>query len=224
MDKCFKSMIRVFFNIMTAIMLFIFPATVFASAAPESVNNMEAAEIPSRIIITDYFIEGGGLVAGETNSAVFVLRNTSMSSKVTSVLLTGWIDNEAPAEFDSTNQIYVPSIPPGGESSVEIKIYTNAVDLTSINSIAAGFTVSYNDEESQIMRSDDVCVRLPVLHVPSAIIDEANLLWQAPALSAIDKFLNAKYTQTLCITGLIVCSIGSIIKLLIMFKKLRFQR
>ena len=212
-----KKINRVIVTLFIVMQMFVFTVHISADEGKQAV-------IPSRIIINDYFIDGGGLVAGEISAAVLVLRNTSKTSTVSSLLLTGWIDSEAPAEFYGTNQIYVPAIPPSGDTSVELEIYTNNVDLSSINSISAGFIIDYKDEESEIERSTNISIRLPILRKTQSAIDEADMNWMEPETSTLYELMNADYMQKIYITGFIVCCLGSIVMIMVKLKVLRFKR
>ena len=154
---------------------------VFQTAFFSSGYITPAAERPpvsvNRVMISDYYVVGGGLVAGEINTAVFILKNTGETSWVTSLLLTGWIDSGAPVDFDGTNQVYVPYIMPRGEVAVEFTYYTKNVDLTLIDTISAGFAINYGDEGSGAERVNNVSFRPPILYVsPSRPHEAANTI------------------------------------------------
>jgi len=171
---------------------------------------------PSRVVIADYTIEGGGLAAGETVTAEFKLRNTGASASVSSVLVTGWIDTAAPVEFIGVNQAYVASIPPRGESVVRFTYYTRDVDLSGVGSVSAGFAIAYGDEGSASERTNNVSVRLPVLHSDAARVSESDFYWLEPQASALDTFLYSERMQLVYAAGL-SCS-GAFILILFVFK------
>jgi len=181
-------------------------------------------DVPSRVIITDFFIEGGGLEAGGISMAVFMLKNTSETANVNSVLLTGSIDTTAPLELVGTNQAYVRLIPPGGEVEVEFEYYTRNVDLTSIDCISVGFTIHYGDEGTGVERMNSVTLRLPVLRNANTAVDEADMLWPVPQDSALDEFLYSRLMQAAYAAGLVICCVGIAVLLLFKMGILRFKR
>jgi len=194
------------------LMLSFHPRVSAAEESPEASSGSDA--VPSRVIIEDLYVEGGGLTAGEAGTAVFVLRNTSVTTSVTGVLVSGWIGEGEPVEFDGVNQAYVPLISPGGEASVEFKYLTGNVDLTSTTSISAGLTISYKDEGSGIDRTNNVSVRLPVLNKSYTAVSEADMRWPEPVTTAFDAFLASRFMQAIYLIGLFGCCTGSVVILL----------
>jgi len=191
------------------------------SAAAENTGVSPGSDaVPSRVIIADLYVEGGGLTAGETCTAVFVLKNTSETSGVTGVLVSGWIGDGEPVEFDGVNQVYVPFISPGSEASVEFMYFTGNVDLASTTGITAGFTISYKDEGAGIDRTNNVSVRLPVLHKSYTAVSEADMRWPEPVTTAFDAFLTARFMQAIYLIGLVFCCTGSVFLLLLKKKTL----
>ena len=180
--------------------------------------------VPSRVIIVDHFIMGGGLAAGETGTAVFILRNTSETHNVSGVLVSGWIGDGEPVEFAGVNQAYVPLILPGGEVSVEFEYSTGNVDLTSIKSFSAGFTISYKDEGSGTDRTNYVSVRLPVFSNSYTAVSDADMRWPTPVVSSADAFLATRFMQVVYMIGLIACLAGSLVLLLYKTELLRGKR
>jgi len=169
---------------------------------------------PGRVLITDFFVMGGGLVAGETSTVVFVLENTGEAG-VNSVVLTGWIDPAAPVEFTGTNQVYVGSIAPGGEASAMFEYYTRNVDLTALHSISAGFTISYGDEAVWAERSNSVAVRLPVLRGARTTVGEEDMRWSEPYISRMAELLTSRAMQALYAGGFVLCSVLAALILLL---------
>jgi hypothetical protein len=173
--------------------------------------------IPSRVMIADYYIEDGGLVAGEVSKATFIIRNMSRTSNVTSVFLSGWIDSAAPVEFIGTNQAYVEIINPSQEIAVVFEYYTRNVDMTAIGTVAAGFTIHYSDDAiAGHERSNSVSVRLPVLRGARTAIDEEDMQWPAPWVSDGERFLSANIMQAVYAAGFVFSVIWII--LLVLFK------
>ena len=197
-------LIKTFIAVPAVLLLFAFPAAV--SAAGETVQTTPA----SRVLIDEYYVIDGGLVAGKTSTAVFMLKNTGVTANVNSVLITGWIETGAPVEFTGSNQAYVPVIPPGGLVAVEIEYSTKNVDLTSIESVSAGFTISYGDEGSGVERTNSVSLRLPVSGGRNVVISEEDMHWTAPGDSALDGLLYSENMQLIYAAGLAICCLGVI--------------
>jgi len=196
--------------------LIVRPASAFGQIYSIESATAEPMTPPSRVIITDYSIEGGGLAAGETVTAEFTLRNTGASAYVNSILVTGWIDTAAPVEFIGVNQAYVASIRPRGEAVVRFTYYTRDVDLSGVGSVPAGFSIAYGDEGSASERTNNVSVRLPVLHTEAARVSEADFYWPEPQASTLDTFLYSERMQLVCAAGLAFC--GMLILILLIYK------
>jgi len=113
-----NKLIKTVFTVLAITLVLAFPATVSAEEEPDQ---MAPA---SRVLIDEYYIIDGGLSAGRTSTAVFLLKNTGVTASVNSVLITGWIETGAPVEFAGSNQVYVPLIPPGGIIAVEVEYST----------------------------------------------------------------------------------------------------
>jgi len=185
-----------------------------SAAGENSGVSPESDAVPSRVIIEDLYVEGGGLAAGKPGTAVIVLRNTSATASVTGLLVSGWIGDGEPVEFEGVNQVYVPFMAPGGNASVDFKYLTGNVDLTSTTSISAGFTISYKDEGSGIDRTNNVSVRLPVLNKSYTAVSEADMRWPEPVTTAFDAFLASRFMQIIYLMGLIGCCTGIVVLLL----------
>lgn len=182
----------------------------------EPVTELEHVRMaaPSRVIISDFLVVGGGLSAGETSTVVFVLRNTGQYADINSVVLTGWIDSDAPVSFVDTNQAYAGRIPPGEEIFVMIDYYTRNVNLTALKSVPVGFNISYGDEATNSERTSSVTVLLPVLHGAVTVVNEEEMHWVLPHVSNFDEFMSSRIMQTVYVTVLVVCIILIILKLL----------
>lgn len=173
--------------------------------------------IPSRVMITDYFVEGGGFVAGEIRKVTYIVKNMSNVSNVTSVLLIGWIDTVTPVEFTGTNQDYIEIIPPKEEVEFVFEYYTRNVDMTAISNVSAGFTIYYCDDAlGGSERTNSVSVKLPVLHGTRSMIDEEYMKWATPSVSRLDRLMSSKLMQALYAACFVWCSIW--ILLLMLFK------
>jgi len=197
-----RKLIKAVFTALAIIMVFTFPAAVSAREEPDQM-------IPaSRVMIDEYYVVDGGLIAGKTSTAVLMLKNTGLMANVNSVLITGWIETEAPVEFAGSNQVYVPLIPPGGIVAVEIEYNTKNVDLTSIESISAGFTISYGDEATGVERTNSVSLRLPVSGVRNAGVNEGDMHWTAPGDSVLNELLYSRSMQLVYAAGLVICCAG----------------
>ena len=208
---------------MVVLLVFSFPAQVLADEDDPEVTP-ESNAVPSRVIVADHYIEGGGLAAGETGTAVFVLKNTSETSNVSGLLVSGWIADGEPVEFDGVNQAYVPLLLPGSQTAVELKYFARNVDMTTVRSVSVGLTVSYKDEGSGIDRTNNISLRLPVIHTSYPAVSEADMRWQTPAVSAFDEYLTSRLMQVVYMAGLIICFAGSVILLLFKTKVLRYKR
>jgi len=178
----------------------------------------------SRVIISDYHIVGDGLVSGKQCTLVIRLQNVSGVENVNSVLVTGWIEAGAPVEFVGVNQAYIPRILPGDEADMEFEYYTKHVDLSSIDSISAGFTILYSDEGSGTERTNSVSLRLPVSSGTDSAFDETDMRWPEPGHSALDEFLYSTFMQTVYIAGIIFCCVCVVILLLNKARVARFMR
>jgi len=221
-------MIRIKKIICLLIAAFMLACPVLAVSVADFDPDEESDEAPrrfsptSRVMITDYSIRGGGLVAGEVSEVMFVLKNTGRWATVNSVLLTGWIESIAPVEFTGTNQIFIESIPAGGEVAVIFEYYTKNVDLTALRSVSAGFNISYGDEAVGAERSNSVSVRLPVLRGARTTIDEDDMRWSVPQASRRDQLLYSRLMQAAYAGGFIFCGVWIII--IILFKLGVFKR
>jgi len=205
--------------LMLALMLAL-PTTAHAYAAPAE----DDAKPASRVVVSGYSVADGGLEAGRASTASITLHNTAKTAVVSSLLVTGWVETGAPVEIVGVNQVYVPLIRPDGEATVEFDYYTKNVDLASIDTISAGFTITYYDEGSAVERTNSVSLRLPVLESSRAAVDEAEMRWREPTPSSIDRFLNSNLMQLLYFTGLAVCAAGIAILVLLKLKSARWWR
>ena len=210
---------NLFIILMISAFLFIRPAAAYGLTLPTEPAAVESMAPPSRVVIADYAVEGGGLAAGKTVTAEFTLRNTGASAYVNSVLVTGWIDSASPVEFIGVNQAYVASIRPRGEAVVRFTYYTRDVDLSGVGSISAGFAITYGDEGSAVERTNNVSVRLPVLRADAARWDESDFYWPEPQDTALDTFLYSRRMQFVYAAGL-ACS-GFFILVLFVLKASR---
>jgi len=202
-----RKLIKTVFTVLATTLVFTFPAAVSAHEEPEQM-------IPaSRVMIDEYYVVDGGLIAGKTSTAVFMLRNTGVTASVNSVLITGWIETEAPVEFAGSNQVYVPLIPPGGIVAVEVEYSTKNVDLTSIESISAGFTIAYGDEGTGVERTNSVSLRLPVSGGRNAGVNEEDMHWTEPGDSVLDVLLYSQGMQFVYAAGLVFCCAGVVVLL-----------
>ena len=156
---------------------------------------------PSRVLITDYSVRGGGLMAGEVSTAVFTLTNMSSETAVNSVLITGWIEAAAPVEFTRTNQVYVARIPPGGEATVVFEYYTRHVDMTAIGTVSVGFSIAYSEEEGGTERSNNVSLRLPVQRGARTTVRDDDMEWPMPWVSDFDRLLASRAMQMVYVGG-----------------------
>lgn len=194
----------------------------------ENVENVENDEddedvkvqkkfIPSRAMITDYFVEGGGLAAGKVSKVTFKLKNMSRTSNITSVLLIGWIDSSAPVEFTGINQAYVEIIFPSEEVEIVLEYYAKNVDMTAIGNVSAGFAIYFHDDAlNGNERINNVSVKLPILHGARNTIAEEYMQWSTPSVSRLDRMLTSNIMQAMYAAGLVCCSIW--ILLLMFFK------
>jgi len=196
---------RTVIAVLATMLVYAFPAAVSAS---EGTDQMIPA---SRVMIDEYYVVDGGLIAGKTSTAVFMLKNTGVTASVNSVLITGWIETEAPVEFAGSNQVYVPLIPPGGIVAVEVEYSTKNVDLTSIESISAGFTISYGDEGTGVERTNSVSLRLPVSGGRNAGVSEEDMRWTEPGDSVLDVLLYSQGMQFVYAAGLVICCAGIVV-------------
>lgn len=216
-------MIRLKKTLCLIITAFIFAFPILSADYNDMENQSEesikipSGSIPSRVIITDYSVEGGGLEAGKVCTVTFIIENTSKVSNVTSVLMTGWIDSVAPVEFAETNQVYVDTIVPGEKVSVVFKYYVKKVDMKAIGNVSAGFTIYYNDEALAMHeRTNSISVKLPVLHGEKTTIDEEYMQWSTPLVSNRERLLSSNIMQALYAAGFVFSCIW--IVLLILFK------
>jgi len=170
---------------------------------------------PSRVIITDFWVDGGGLAAGETSAVVFALHNTGVDY-VYSVILTGWIEPASPVTFTETNQIYVGSIAPFGETFVTVEYFTSYVDLTALRSVPAGFTINYADTATDIERTNSVTVLLPVVRGLRTAVYEGDMQWDEPHISQVDEFLTSSTMQAVYLGIFTLCA--ALIMVLLLFK------
>ena len=194
------------------------PAT---ARADEDGASATPAVPAGRVIVADYFVSGGGLKSGATCTVTYVLYNTSKTSSVTGVLVSGWVENGAPVDLVGVNQVYVPRIPPENEIMIEFEYYAKNVDLTAIDSYSAGLTISYIDEGSKTERTNSVSLRLPVSDGGYSAVYGVDWRWQTPEPSALSGLMNSRPMQLVYLAGFVACCAGIALLLL---GKLRASR
>ena len=214
-------MIKKYICVLIAMIIFSVP--VFANEigydelmGPSYIDETTRMASPGRVIITDFYIMGGGLIPGETSTAVFLLQNKGQNSYVNGVLLTGWIDSAAPVEFADTNQVYAGRMEPGAEVTITFEYYTRKVDLTAFRGVYAGFAISYGDEATNSVLTNNVSFSLPVLSTSRVMIDEEDMKWAVPHTSNIDEFLSSGIMQAVYAGVFVLCTIWII--LIFLFK------
>ncbi len=147
-------------------------------------HNAFAAQqiVPARIIVNDCIVENGGLMTGSDGKVSFMLKNTSTTQSVYSVLVTAQWQNIAspPAEFGGVNQIYIDEIKPSEIDSATFKIKTKTVDLTSADNIKCVLAISYYTKVSEL--------------VPGPL-DETGQLTGFISGNAFDSFVNTVTVQ-----------------------------
>lgn len=195
----------------TAVALLLsFPAWAQIGQVADSPEAGSAGEIQgslsgtTRVIVTKFEIEGGGIVAGATSDIVYTIKNTSATNPVHSVLVAWWSDSVAPLDFVETNQAYVPLIEPLEEVQVTFTVRARPVDLSSSDSIASSLAIHYS-AYGQSDRTNNVMVRLPVYQDPSDTTElevEESWQWPAPRSSG---FLNSRLVKITSLGGFGLC-------------------
>jgi hypothetical protein len=220
MFKSVKLLKRILAAVLAVLFVFllafpVFAATIDIEDEPDETAVSRRVFPPSRVIITDYFVTGDGLSAGEVSTVTFVLRNMSWVSAVNSVLLTGWIESAAPVEFTGSNQVYIDAIPPRGERLAVFEYYTRHVDMTAISTVSAGFAIVYSDDAG-IERTSNVSVRLPVLRGARTTVSEDDMQWPTPWVSDRNSFLASRLMQIAYAGGFVFCV--ALIIIIMLFK------
>jgi len=208
--------ILIFLTIMMSTVALAEPHEDYDEYYDNEIEETETMTPPSRVIVVDHSVEGGGLVAGEISTVLLRLQNTSDYYGINSVLLTGWIESGAPVEFTATNQVYAGRIAPGGEIIVELMYYTQNVDLTAIASVTVGFAINYGDEATSVERVSNVSINLPVLRGLRTTVEEVDMIWEAYYPSRVNVILSSREMQIVYLGLLVVSLLLSIV--LILFK------
>ena len=182
------------------------------SASEISVPEEPVYSPPSRIIVTAYSAEGGGLTPGNSCAVTIELQNTSAISRVNSVLITGWIDSSAPVHFAETNQAYITTIPPNGTAYAEFIYYTEKIALSAVESVNAGFNIYYSDEVAGADRTNNVSVRIPVLYEKTDT--EKEIRWQDPPAAGVEALLFSARMQPIYSAVTVFCLFGVVLSLL----------
>lgn len=222
--KCLKSKIFLFITFI-CVLLPLFEIQISAS---------DLQYIPSRVIVTDCIVDEGGLEPNSVKTVSFMLKNTSTSQSVYSVLVTAQWKNTttSPTEFVNINQYYIEEIKPHEIVSADFEIRTKAVELSSANSIQCSLVISYytvntyteNDgtetptlKKYSELYANEVLVQIPVLqdaehnHVIESFEDTSNNI--AGSNSSIFS-LNLSSRQKIYISGFFVCLVIVIVLLI----------
>lgn len=156
--NAFKKILPALFAVALALCLSLAAPAAHAASLP-----------PARVIVTGCTVEGGGLSAGATSTITITLKNTSYTTSVYGVLVTGrWAEDTAPVEFELTNQAYAERISPNEETEVTLSVRTKSVNLSTITSIPCSITISYvtsrgtGDDAVQTENGNSVLVQVPV--------------------------------------------------------------
>jgi len=204
--------------ILIGILMFALSITAYADVEEEEISEPDPLP-PSRILIVDHIISGDGLTAGEKNTVVFLLRNTGQEAAVSSVLITGWLDQSAPVAFIGANQAYVPRIEPGSTAIVQFDFLVQDIELALISNIASNFMIEYFDESSWVERSNTVSIRLNVTSEIGVIIGEEDMLFPIHEKSQLEELLQSPEMQKIYILGLIICCAG--VALILLYRLLK---
>jgi len=116
-----------------------FSITVYADELEDEEIPEPDPHPPSRVIVTDHYLIGDGIIAGEESTLVLKLMNTSNEFPVSSILVSGWLEQGSPVVFIGANQAYMPIIEPGSEIEVQFALYAYNIDLTLISTITSNF-------------------------------------------------------------------------------------
>jgi len=198
---------------LTAILILMFALSITAYADVEEDVEPDPPP-PSRIIIVDHMITDGGLTAGEQSTVVFLLRNTGRDAAVSSVLITGSIDQTAPMVFIGANQDYVSRIGPGAQAVVKFDFYVQDIDLTLVRNVAANFMIEYFDESSWTTRVNNVSIRLNVTNDTRATVSEEDMVFPVHEVSNLEELMFSAQMQEVYTFGLIICIAGVVLILL----------
>ena len=197
-----------------AILMLTFALSIAAYADVEGEDVDSDPPPPSRVLIVTHHITGGGLTAGKQNTVSFLLRNTGQEAAVSSVLITGWIDQTAPMVFIGANQDYVARIEAGAEAVVTFDLYVQDIDLSLVRNIALNFMVEYFDESTWVVRSNNVLIRLNVTSGTGATVSEEDMVFPVREKSNLEELVNSAKMQKLYTLGLISCIVGIVLLLL----------
>lgn len=117
-----------------------------AILALPSLNAMAALPFANaKVIVSDCEVENGGLVPGSSVKVSYLLQNTSFDRSVYGVLATvQWKTMSPPADFATTNQVYIPEIKPQEIVPADLQILTRAVDIAAAKGVPCEISLSYS--------------------------------------------------------------------------------
>jgi len=129
-----------------------------------------------RVIVTGYEAENGGISPGETTKIKVTLKNTNATYTAYGVLLTCTSDNENIfTKYGTSNQVYVDSLTPGQEKTVEISLSATENLAVSVN---GKLNVQYKDDVNG-QSSSDILISIPLkedalktkrIYIPQSVI------------------------------------------------------
>jgi len=200
-------------SLLVMILVLVMVFTITAYADEEEIPEPDPPP-PSRVIVIDHYLTGDGIIAGEQSTLVLSLYNTSPEFPVSSILVTGWLDQGAPVVFVGANQTYLPVIEPDSVVEVRFDLYAHNIDLTLIRTITSNFLIEFFDESSWIDRSNNILIKLDVPSTPGGAISDEDMSYQTPELSRLEETLFSSGMRNLYYVGLILCCSGVLLVLL----------
>lgn len=112
-----------------------------------------------RVIVTGYEAENGGIAPGETTKIKVTLKNTNPYYTAYSIVLTCTSDSpDIFTKYGTANQVYVDSLTPGQEKTVELSL-SAAESLDS--SVNGKLNVIYKDDVNGDS-SSDIIISIPL--------------------------------------------------------------
>lgn len=156
-------------------------------------GNTESEKTPDsslpRAMVTDYGVESGSVIPGESRTVTVKIKNTSASKAMKNIKLS---ISEASGEliFDGTGSIFIKSV--GANCEYEWKIPVTAVTTAKSGEHEATVTAEYESDNSTVCTSTDI-VRISVRQPASLEYSGATLptkLIQGDASSISVTFMN----------------------------------
>lgn len=163
-------------------------AVILGFTIPVKVSAVENDQ--PRVMVTDYELEGGGIIPGESSQLILTLKNMNYEYSVYSVLITcqSSATDGTPnvsAEYGTSNQAYIDTMGPGEQKQTVISL--QAADTLASERIDCTLNISFKDNVNG-MSSTDTVIQLPIkqdnLKIKRAYVPKTAVLGAKNRISA----------------------------------------